>query len=193
MESFRISHLISRACSVSAIIIFLVSSQILIGCTPKQQVTYSPSICIPSISEHQADLQPERIGIADPAHRHVEALLNLYFQDWQGTPYKLGGLTHRGVDCSGFTLRTYREIFGLNLPRTAREQARWGEKVDVEKLQPGDLLFFKTGMFQRHVGIFLNNSDFVHASRSKGVTVSRLDDDYWQQHFWQARRLDVAF
>jgi cell wall-associated NlpC family hydrolase len=86
-------------------------------------------------------------------------------------------------------LLAYRELFGKQLPRTVQEQVRQGTAVDRDFLQPGDLVFFRTGMYQKHVGIYLEDDLFIHASRSSGVRVSRLNDNYWQERFWQAKRL----
>ncbi len=108
---------------------------------------------------------------------------------WQGTRYRLGGLSQGGIDCSELVYTTFREQFGLSLPRTTQEQVNVGRKVSRSRLRPGDLVFFKTGYRSRHVGIYIEGNRFLHASTSRGVTVSSLDNPYWHQHYWQARRL----
>ena len=118
--------------------------------------------------------------------------LEQFFEKWQGTKYRYGGLSSAGVDCSGFTLITFRELFGQELPRTTKEQAQIGKKVARESLQAGDLVFFKPGLWRRHVGIYLYNNRFIHASTSKGVMLSNLYDDYWQGRYWQARRIGAS-
>lgn len=123
----------------------------------------------------------------DPAS--ARKALKSFYSNWQGVPYKIGGMSQRAVDCSGLTVIAYRDIFGLNLPRTAEEQAGCGRKIARKSLQPGDLVFFNTGYFQRHVGIYLEKSAFIHASATKGVMISRLDEPYWQNAFWKASRL----
>jgi cell wall-associated NlpC family hydrolase len=95
-----------------------------------------------------------------------------------------------GIDCSGFTLLTYRQLFGLNLGRSTEDQLQQGMPVNREALRPGDLVFFKTGFFKKHVGIYLDKGLFVHASATKGVTVSTLKLAYWQKNFWTARRIN---
>ena len=122
----------------------------------------------------------------DPAS--ARKALKSFYSDWQGVPYKTGGMSQRAVDCSGLTVIAYRDVFGMNLPRTAEEQARHGRKIARKSLQPGDLVFFNTGLFQRHVGIYLEKSSFIHASATKGVMISRLDEPYWQDAFWKASR-----
>ncbi len=116
-----------------------------------------------------------------------QALLQQH-QRWLHTPYRLGGTGRGGVDCSAFTQLTYRQQFALDLPRTTRDQLNMGLAVNRQALQPGDLVFFKTGEKQRHVGIYLEQGVFLHASTSRGVTLSRLDNPYWQKHYWTARR-----
>lgn len=147
------------------------------GCSSKSTVIYIPQ-------EKACDPIPQ-IDL----HEDIAEALREYFTSWQGTRYRYGGLSHKGVDCSGFVLRTYQDLFGLDLPRTVREQVTKGVKVSKSCLQAGDLVFFKTGRFQKHVGIYLENGYFIHASQSKGVIVSHLNNVYWQKKFWQAHRL----
>jgi peptidoglycan endopeptidase LytE len=101
-----------------------------------------------------------------------------------GVPYRLGGSTLKGLDCSAFVKKIF-EIFNVQLPRTAREQLRIGKKVGREELEEGDLIFFKTRWANNaHVGIYIGNNQFVHASyRSKEVRVDSLDTPYFNQRF----------
>jgi cell wall-associated NlpC family hydrolase len=156
------------------------------GCSGKKTVTYIPK------ERHKPNLQQLRQQAQQlrqqQSAKRAEALKN-YFTDWMGTRYALGGLSRKGVDCSGFTLLTYQELFGRKLPRTVKEQVQEGTAVKKEFLQPGDLVFFKIGVFQKHVGIYLEDDRFIHASRSSGVMISRLDDTYWKKRYWQAKRM----
>jgi len=115
--------------------------------------------------------------------------LRQFYHNWQGIPYEVGGMSPAAVDCSGLAVIAYHDIFGMKLPRTVDEQARYGRKIPADTLHPGDLLFFKTGIFQDHVGIFLEKNRFIHASSTKGVMISRLDEPYWQHNFVKATRL----
>ena len=117
------------------------------------------------------------------------AALNAQYKDWQGTPYRLGGMTKKGVDCSGFGHLTFKDKFGIILPRTTATQVKRGTRVYIGELQTGDLIFFKTGWRTRHVGIYLKEGTFLHASTSKGVIISRLDNVYWKKKYWQSRRI----
>lgn len=112
------------------------------------------------------------------------------YQSWKGTPYRLGGDSRQGIDCSAFVQVGYRQVFDRLLPRTTREQAMQGRKVSLERARQGDLVFFKTGRTLRHVGIYLGNQQFLHASTSRGVVISSLDTPYWRRAFWQVRRLE---
>lgn len=107
---------------------------------------------------------------------------------WEGTPYQLGGNSREGIDCSAYTKITYQKVFGLNLPRTTIDQVTTGENIQRRNLAPGDLIFFRTGSKQRHVGVYVEQGLFMHASTSKGVTLSRLDNPYWHQHYWKSIR-----
>jgi len=109
-------------------------------------------------------------------------------QQWQGTPYKLGGLTKRGVDCSGFVQQTFQTQLGYALPRSTLLQQKIGHSVDRNQLQAGDLVFFKTGRKLRHVGIYIEKETFLHASTSKGVIISSLNNPYWEKSYWKAVR-----
>lgn len=122
----------------------------------------------------------------------VKQMLQNHYSRWQGTPYRQGGMGPSGIDCSGFTLLTYRQLFGLNLGRSTDDQLRQGIPVEREALRPGDLVFFKTGFFKKHVGIYLDKGLFVHVSATKGVTVSTLKRAYWQRSFWTARRIRTS-
>ena len=121
----------------------------------------------------------------------VIAELNDQLNNWHGTPYRYGGMSRSGVDCSGFVYHTFRDRFNLQLPRTTRAQTDIGTRINKDQLLPGDLVFFKTGRGDNglHVGIYDTDNQFIHASTSQGVIRSSLDNSYWQKVFWQARRI----
>ena len=107
-----------------------------------------------------------------------------------GVPYRLGGATMRGIDCSAFVKKVY-EIFGVALPRTAREQSCVGRAIEKDELEEGDLVFFQTQRARRtHVGIYIGNGEFVHASSwNKQVKVDHLDKPYFHQRFLRGVRV----
>lgn len=111
------------------------------------------------------------------------------YADWKGVRYRLGGSTKKGIDCSGFVQRTFREQFGLDLPRSTYEQQEMGKSISRTKLRTGDLVLFRAGSTGRHVGIYIGNDQFVHASTSSGVTISSMNEPYWKKRYNEARRV----
>ena len=106
-----------------------------------------------------------------------------------GTPYKYGGTTSSGFDCSGF-VRYIFDKYNLDLPRTSAAQAKAGSHVDKENLRLGDLVFFNTsGRGVSHAGIYIGNDQFAHASTSKGVRISSLSESYYKNRYVTARRV----
>lgn len=114
-------------------------------------------------------------------------LFNL-IDEWLGKPYRYGGSTKKGIDCSAFVQLMYAGLFGVALPRTARDQFGATEKISKDELQEGDLVFFNTRGGVSHVGFYLQNNKFVHAASSGGVMVSDLNDEYWDKRFIGVRR-----
>lgn len=109
------------------------------------------------------------------------------------TPYLYGGVSENGIDCSAFTQQVFSNSVGVDLPRTAREQFNIGESVGRKNdLKFGDLLFFNTTTrsYPGHVGIYIGEDLFAHASRSLGVTVSSLKSTYYDNRFIGARRIN---
>lgn len=106
-----------------------------------------------------------------------------------GTPYKYGGTTAAGFDCSGFILHIM-ENYKLDLPRTSQTQAKTGSYVEKEDLRAGDLVFFNTnGKGISHAGIYMGENEFAHSSSSKGVTISNLSEGYYKDRYVTARRV----
>lgn len=108
-----------------------------------------------------------------------------------GTPYRFGGSSVRGIDCSAFVAKVY-QFFDVKLPRTAREQSRMGVRVAKSELEEGDLVFFNTRRAFGHVGIYIGNNEFIHASSSrsgKHVRIDSLDKPYYNQRFIKAVRV----
>ncbi|MCP4955272.1 NlpC/P60 family protein [Photobacterium aquimaris] len=124
--------------------------------------------------------------------RHLRLVRHKIFHayyGWKGTPYYFGGSSHRGIDCSAFVMKMYRQVFHRYLPRTTLGQVKLGRRVRKDQAKLGDLVFFKTGHNERHVGIYLSHGDFMNSASSRGVSISNLHHIYWQRHFWQIRRL----
>ena len=111
-----------------------------------------------------------------------------HFAKWQGVPYRLGGNTMSGIDCSAFVQITFRDVFKMKLPRTTAAQSEIGADINREDLSQGDLVLFKTSRRSRHVGIYMGNGQFMHASTSNGVMISELNNPYWKRHYWKSVR-----
>lgn len=111
------------------------------------------------------------------------------YASWKGVRYRLGGDSRRGIDCSAFVQRTFREQFDMDLPRSTYEQQEVGQKIQRTKLRPGDLVLFRAGSTGRHIGIYIGNNQFVHASTSSGVMISNMGDTYWNKRYHEARRV----
>jgi cell wall-associated NlpC family hydrolase len=123
-------------------------------------------------------------------NKHIDYELRSYIRDWIGTPYKLGGNSHNGIDCSALTQNIYKHVFRVELPRRVVEQRVEGLPVKRDSLLAGDLIVFKRQIFGRpHIGVYLSNNEFVHASSSHGVMISNLSNSFWRRKFKAARRL----
>ncbi|MBK8971306.1 MAG: C40 family peptidase [Hahellaceae bacterium] len=146
----------------------------------------SPSAIEASLPELPSLPDLSLIESTDP---DVQSVLMDQYQEWKGVRYRMGGLSKNGIDCSGFVYLTYREQFQQNLPRTTAQQSLRGNQVSTRELLPGDLIFFRTGRYQRHVGMYIGDNQFLHVSSRKGVTISALSTPYWVNRYWQARRV----
>ena len=109
------------------------------------------------------------------------------YEDWRGVRYRPGGSDYRGVDCSGLVQAIFRDAFEVDLPRVSSDQAKLGESVPRGDIRPGDLLYF-VDRGRKHVGVAVDDSKFLHASRRKGVTLSKFDG-YWSKRLIRVRRI----
>ncbi|ENM5787159.1 C40 family peptidase [Vibrio metoecus] len=137
----------------------------------------------PSSEPDSSSLTPDLSDRSFPSFSSV-------FTEWRGVPYQFGGNNKNGIDCSAFVQIAYRDAWQLSLPRTTESQAQTGQLIKYEHAQYGDLVFFKTSRTNIHVGVYLGNKQFMHASTSKGVIISRIDNPYWAAKFWQFRRIE---
>ena len=145
---------------------------------------------VPVTAEEKAQIAKERRRkqLASRRGKRVKALTQTA-HSYLGTPYLMGGTTRRAIDCSAFTQNVYR-AHGVKLPRTADVQYNVGKKVPRGQEKPGDMVFFETYLpGPSHVGIYLGNGKFIHASSSRGVTITPLNSYYFGPRYLGAKRV----
>lgn len=131
------------------------------------------------------------MGVALSTTSNVKLFQFVY--DWVGTPYHFGGESRKGIDCSAFTKEVYSKVFNLTIKRNSRDIFSMVSPVSRDDLKEGDLVFFKIHSRSiSHIGIYLGNNRFAHAS-SRGVAISSLDDSYYSRYFYRGGRLLEAF
>lgn len=111
---------------------------------------------------------------------------------WMGVPYRSGGDSKRGTDCSGFVHQLYRKVYRTEVSRSTEDLKKESSKVAKRSLREGDLVFFTSNRSRKkvaHVGVYLKNGKFIHASTSRGVIVSRLNEDYYSRHWISGGRI----
>lgn len=146
-----------------------------------------------AISNAKNSLKNSEIAKAIKHNKTIDNILT-EASTYLGTPYRYGGTTRNGIDCSAFVLSVFGAAAGLTLPRVAASQSQEGESIDKENLQKGDLIFFSHGKRISHVGIVEDVTEegevkFIHAATSKGVMISSLNDSYWGPKFRFAKRV----
>ena len=128
------------------------------------------------------------MGVAVSATENVKLYQFVY--DWLGTPYRLGGDTKGGIDCSGFAFQLYDKVFNTVIGNNSRNIFSMVNPVNKEDLKEGDLVFFKIkSKAISHVGVYLGNNKFAHASSSRGVMISNLNEAYWKRYYYKGGRL----
>lgn len=154
------------------ILLFIIT---LTACTTVEPKLYTP--------KHKAPISKE-----SRLNETRENLLSFY-KKWKGTPYLWGGVDRLGIDCSAFVQRYFREIYDMDIPRTTTEQMKEGSNYGYANREMGDLIFFRTSDTTFHVGIYFENDNFFHASSSMGVTMSNLNEEFWQKTYLKIRRM----
>lgn len=178
---------------IKQLYVLLISSSIIISCGSSKSVATKKNTNTKSVvkSENIRKLDSKFDGKVSKSINDILKDAEKYI----GAPYKLGGNTSSGFDCSGFTVKVFEEN-DFKLPRRSSDQAEAGNKIDIKEVKPGDLLFFATAGGSRvsHVGIVHNIGNdgevkFIHASTSKGVIISSLNEKYWNNAYLHARRV----
>lgn len=150
------------------------------------------STLIPATDEEARSIIDKLKDVVGANNKKEDFLLEIV--SFLNTPYQYGGETRDGIDCSAFTQKVYGNSLNVYLPRTAREQFKtWQIFDDMDELMFGDLIYFNTSSryFPGHVGIYLDDNLFAHASSSNGVIVSSLKNDYYFTRFVGANRVKI--
>ncbi|MBD3748896.1 MAG: C40 family peptidase [Sphingobacteriales bacterium] len=128
------------------------------------------------------------MGVAISATSNTKMYQFIY--DWLGTPYRLGGDSKKGIDCSGFAYKLYDKTFNTIIGSNARNIFSRVNPINKSELREGDLVFFKIHSKSiSHVGVYIGDNKFAHASTSRGVMISNLDEPYWQRYFYKGGRI----
>ena len=157
------------------LLIFLITIFIFAGCSTKE-VT-------PIVDEFIIEKPVE------DSRAWVKKALYKEYGKWSDTPYRFGGKSVKGMDCSFLVQTVYYDAFGIKLPRATDEQVKVGYEIPRNSIQEGDIVFFKTGKTMRHSGIIIDKGKFLHSSTIEGVTISHLNNPYWKAKYWQTRRV----
>lgn len=170
----------------------IVALLLIISFVSTQAQTVNQDAKQPNTTEDPDNLATEYfsqiMGVALSATSNLKLYQFIY--DWIGTPYRLGGGTKKGIDCSGFAFQLYNKVFNTMIGSNSRNIFSMVNPINKEELQEGDLVFFKIGSKSiTHMGVYIGNNKFAHASSSKGVMISDLDDNYWRRYYFKGGRL----
>jgi len=175
MRFFRIYSLVVMLCAIEV--------SVLISSCGTQRSTSSSS-SFNTIEEKYAHL----LEVSNESISNKK--LYSFIDEWYGVPYKYGGKSKSGVDCSGFTSVLCKNVFGKEISGTALSIYNQCKKISKEELKEGDLVFFVIGTKEiSHVGVYLQNNKFVHATTHKGVMIDDLNEEYYRKYFTGAGRV----
>lgn len=162
------------------------------GCTPQIRFTRPERAGQQTEkAEKPSPYQPPPASIQRAGKKGSQKLLEEVVNSYIGVPYKWGGTTSSGFDCSGFVLTVFREVYDINLPRSSGSMWKKGRRIAMPAARPGDLVFFQGSNFSDigHVGIYMGNNRFVHASTSSGIIYTDLKESYYARRFVGVRRM----
>lgn len=158
------------------------------GAVKKKPEVYEAKKPAPSKTTAIEEKYAAMLGV-DP-HSIRNDKLYVFINDWYGVPYKYAGKDKSGIDCSGFSSTLYSVVYQKQLSPSAKVQADETKKIDTASLQEGDLVFFDIGSGKiSHVGVYLQNNKFVHASTKKGVMINDLNEPYYKKYYVRSGRV----
>src|SRR5690606_28923205 len=166
----------------------LVAAMLFIGfCLVSQAQSTHNSKSVPDQENLAKEYFSQTMGVAINATTSTKLYQFVY--DWLGTPYRLGGSSKKDIDCSKFSLALYENVFNTTIGYNRRNQFANVTHIVKNEQQPGDLVFFKIRSRQiTHVGVYLGDDKFAHASSSKGVMESNLNEAYWKRYYYKGGR-----
>lgn len=119
-----------------------------------------------------------------------------FYNDWKGVPYKYGGTTKKGIDCSAFTQKIFKDLYQIDIPRTSSRQFKFTDKIIIDSLIFGDLVFFKSRLSPSgwHVGFYIGSLRFLHAANKKDdIKISSLNEDRYRRTFLGGGRVSLLW
>lgn len=162
-----------------------------LGSLQAQNTKIAPNTSTEKIEEEDnlaKDYFSQIMGVALSTTSNIKLFQFVY--DWIGTPYRLGGDTKKGIDCSGFAYQLYNKVFDTAIGNNSRNIFSMVDPIKKDELQEGDLIFFKIRSRSiTHVGVYIGDGKFAHASSSKGVMISDLDEPYWKRYYYKGGRM----
>ena len=204
------NHFFKHAISIACCLLFILTSANVHGKQPQSKTgTADPKISAKSTekkrkakqtpskkkSKHQHTASITSEPRRSPFHYSSSDFSNFKLQEemkeYLGIPYRSGGTSFKGMDCSGFARTIYANLFGIELPHNSAAQFSFTklQKIDEDELQTGDLVFFSRKKRINHVGVYLGEGNFIHATNGKGIVISSLDDQHWKTRMVGTKRL----
>jgi murein DD-endopeptidase / murein LD-carboxypeptidase len=158
------------------------------SCHHKKDV--EDKISVKSVPSSKVAIVAQKLSISEKEVRNKK--LYSFISDWYGTVYKYGGCDKNGVDCSCFTGILYKKVYGVTVGRNTTLIYKEAEHIKTSQLREGDLVFFNAGTKDvSHVGVYLKDNKFVHASTSKGVMINDLGETYYKKYYYGAGRVKL--
>jgi lipoprotein Spr len=169
-------------------LVMLAAVVALVGCEPS--VRYSPNPSKPAVDRSAGYIEPDASDTGRGESSIDTDRMRKIIEGYLGTSYRSGGYGKLGIDCSGLVYAVYRDLDNLHLPTSSKKLFNTLRRVSYRDLKYGDLVFFSlNGKHASHVGLYIGDNKFVHASESRGVIISSLTEEYYRQSYVGARRV----